>query len=131
MKIEGNIFASFGIFLVPCTVVYWHYSQDPTGTAALIMTIGLCALIGFYLLFTARRIDARPEDDSHAEIADAAGELGFYSPYSWWPLAVAATGSLIFLGGVFGWWLIFLGVPLFTVSVWGLVFEYYRGDHAH
>jgi hypothetical protein len=131
VKVEGNIFAGFGVFVVPCTWVYWHYSKDPTGTAALIMTIGLCALIAFYLLFTAKRIDARPEDDSHAEIADAAGELGFYSPYSWWPLAVAASGAFIFLGGVIGWWLVIVAVPFFAVSVWGLVFEYYRGDHAH
>ena len=32
MKIEGNIFAGFGIFVIPCTAVYWHYSKDPTGT---------------------------------------------------------------------------------------------------
>ncbi len=131
MKVEGNMFAAFAVFVVPVTVVYWYYSKDPTGTAALILTFGLCAMIGFYLLFTAKRIDLRPEDDSNAEIADSAGELGFFSPYSWWPLAVAAGGAVIFLGVAVGWWLVAMGIPLFAVAVYGFVFEYYRGEHAH
>ena len=131
MKIEGNMFAAFAVFIVPVTSVYWHYSQDPTGTTALILTFGLCFLIGFYFLFTARRIDVRPEDDSNADIADNAGELGFFSPYSWWPLAVAACGAVIFLGVAIGWWLVALGVPFFAVAVYGFVFEYYKGEHAH
>jgi hypothetical protein len=125
------MFAAFAVFIVPTTAVYWHYSQDPTGTTALIMTFGLCSMIGFYLLFTAKRIDVRPEDDSNAEIADNSGELGFFSPYSWWPLAVAGCAAVIFLGIAVGWWLVALGVPFFAVAVYGFVFEYYRGEHAH
>ena len=131
MKVEGNVFAGIGIFVAPIIFIYWHYSQDPTGTTALILTFGLCALTAFYLLFTARRIDPRPEDDRSARIEDSAGEMGFYSPYSWWPLALAGTGAMLFLGIVVGWWLVILGVPCFAVSVFGFVFEYYRGEHAH
>jgi hypothetical protein len=131
VKVEGYIFTGMGVFMVPVAPIYWHYSQDPTGTAALIMTIGLCALTAFYLLFTAHRIDQRPEDDPTALIEDAAGELGFYSPYSWWPLALALSGAVAFLGVCIGWWLFILAVPFFAVAAWGLVFEYYRGEHAH
>ena len=43
-------------------VVYWVLSEEPAGTVALAFTAGLAFLIGYYLLFTARRIDPRPED---------------------------------------------------------------------
>ncbi|HEX3614542.1 MAG TPA: cytochrome c oxidase subunit 4 [Sporichthyaceae bacterium] len=131
MKVEGNVFAGMGIFVAPVIPIYWHYSQDPTGTAALVMTFGLCSLVAFYLLFTARRIDARPEDDRNALIEDGAGEQGFYSPYSWWPLALAASGAMGFLGIVIGWWMFILAVPAFALSAFGFCFEYYRGEHAH
>lgn len=131
MKVEGYLFTGIGVFVVPVIPVYWHYSQDPTGTAALIMTFGLCALTAFYLLFTANRVGPRPEDDPTALIEDSAGDLGFYSPYSWWPLALAASAAMGFLGICIGWWMFILAVPFFAVSAYGLVFEYYRGEHAH
>ena len=131
MKIEGWLFTIIAVFLIPVTAVYWYASEDPTGTTALILTFGLCFLIAFYLLYTARRIAPRPEDDPHANIEDAAGDLGFFSPYSWWPLGVAAACALMFLGIVFGWWLFVLALPFVAVSVMGFVFEYYRGEHEH
>ena len=131
MKIEGWLFTIIAVFLIPVTAVYWYASEDPTGTTALILTFGLCFLIAFYLLYTARRIAPRPEDDPQANIEDAAGDLGFFSPYSWWPLGVAAACALMFLGIVFGWWLFILALPFVAVSVMGFVFEYYRGEHEH
>lgn len=131
MKVEGNLFAGIGVFLVPVIPIYWYYSEDWTGTTALVLTFGLCALIGFYLLFTAKRIDQRPEDDPTALIEDGAGELGFFSPHSWWPLLLAGAGAVATLGIVFGLWLFVLSVPLFAFATWGFVFEYYRGEHAH
>jgi cytochrome c oxidase subunit IV len=131
VKLEGNIFAAIAIFLVPVTIVYWYFSKDPTGTTALILTFGLSFMLAYYFLFTARRIDARPEDDVHAEIADSAGELGFFSPHSWWPLALAASCAMLTLGLIFGFWLAALALPFVGASVFGFLFEYYRGDHAH
>ena len=131
MKLEGRLFAVLGVFLLISTVIYWGFSKDPTGTSALALSAGLGALIAFYLLFTARRIDARPEDDEMAEVSDGAGELGFFSPHSWWPLAAALAGMMTFSGVVFGWWLVILAVPVVTYAVIGFVFEYYKGEHAH
>lgn len=131
MKVEGNLFAGIGIFLVPVIPVYWHYSQDWTGTTALVLTWGLCFLVGFYFIFTAKRIDLRAEDDPNARIEDSAGELGFFSPHSWWPLLLAGAGAVGFLGLVFGLWLFALAVPFFAYAVFGFVMEYYRGEHAH
>jgi heme A synthase len=128
MKFEGKMFAGIAVFLLIVTPVYWFWSKEPAGTTALALTFGLAFLIGFYLLFTARRIDPRPEDDEHAEIADGAGELGFYSPHSWMPLAVAGSAALVTLGVIFGWWLVYLTVPLLFLASIGWVFEYYRGE---
>jgi hypothetical protein len=118
VKVEGIIFAVLGVFFVIVTPIYWFLSEDPTGTSAL-------------ALLTARRIGPRPEDRKDAEIAEGAGELGFFSPHSWWPLFCALSLSVCVLGIVFGWWLFLIGAGFGIVSVLGLVFEYYRGEHAH
>ncbi len=131
MKVEGWLFAVGTFFFAIAGVVYWVFSDEPVGTVALGFTAGLSFLIGYYLLFTARRIDARPEDRTDAEIAERAGELGFYSPHSWWPLAVAFFAAMGFLGIVIGWWLFIIAAIGGGLAVIGLVFEYYRGDPAH
>jgi hypothetical protein len=131
MKVEGLLFAGGTAFFAISGVIYWSLSQEPAGTAALAFTAVLSFLIGYYLLFTGRRIDPRPEDQVDAEIADGAGELGFFSPHSWWPLAVAASAAIVFLGLVFGWWLFIAGAIFAGLAVVGLVFEYYRGEPAH
>jgi cytochrome c oxidase subunit IV len=128
MSFEGRMFAVVAVFLAPVTIVYWYLSKEPAGTTALALSTALAALIGYYLLFTARRIDPRPEDDEQADIADGAGELGFYPPHSWWPLAVAVGAALTTLGVIFGWWLVYFAVPVLLMAVIGFVFEYYRGE---
>ena len=131
MKIEGLLFFSGFIFFSISAIVYGLLSGEPAGTAALGFTAGLAFLVGFYLLFTASRIDSRPEDRQDAEIAEGAGELGFYSPHSWWPLAVGFSAAVAFAGIVFGWWLFIIGAGLGGLAIVGLVFEYYRGDPVH
>ncbi len=132
MKVEGWLFAAGFFFFALSAVIYGVLSDgEAVGTVALAFTAGLAFLVGYYLLFTARRIDRRPEDTVDAEIADGAGELGFYSPHSWWPLAVAIGAALAFLGIVFGWWLFIIGAIGGGLAVIGLVFEYYRGEPAH
>jgi hypothetical protein len=128
MKVEGYLFAFIAVFLLPTDIVYWFTSHDPTGTTAMALAVGLGALTGSYLLVTARRIDARPEDDENAEIADGAGEIGFFSPYSWAPLWCAGSAAMIFSGMVFGWWLTFLGAMFAVPAVGSMIFEYYTED---
>ncbi len=131
MKVEGRIFLGFVAFFGLATVVYWELSREVAGTTALAFTTFMSFLVGYYLIFTARRIDDRPEDDQLGEIADGAGDLGVFSPHSWMPLAVAASASVMTLGTVFGWWLAIIGLFFLILSVMGFVFEFYRGDHAH
>lgn len=131
MKIEAYVFLALTGFLAVISPVYWILSRDPTGTAALILTFFLTLMIAGYLGLIARRLDPRPEDKNLGEIAEGAGELGFFPPQSIWPLFVAVTAALVFLGPVFGWWLTIVGFGFGAVSITGLLYEFYRGDHAH
>ncbi len=131
MKVEGRIFIGFLCFMGVSTIAYWFLSHEVAGTTALAFTTFMTFLVGYYLLFTARRIDERPEDNPAADISDGAGDLGVFAPYSWMPLAVAASASVTALGTVFGWWLAIAGMFFLLLSVTGFVFEFYRGDHAH
>jgi hypothetical protein len=131
MKVEGWLFLGCGIFFGGSDVVYWYLSKDPTGTTALALAVGLAVLTGFYVLFTGRRLPTRPEDNPQADIAEGTGEIGFFSPHSWWPLFVAVGCAVAAAGLAIGWWLFLIGM-LFTVfASIGFVFEYYRGHFAH
>jgi hypothetical protein len=132
MKMETWIFGMCTAFFCLVTPAYWFIAGDPTGTSALVMTTLLAALVTFYLGFHASRMDARPEDRQDGEIADGAGELGFFPPYSWWPLWCALTAAVAVFGLAMGaWWLFIVGATFGFVAASGWVFEYYVGDHAH
>ena len=131
MKAETWTILGCGIFFALISPIYWVLTEDPTGTSALVMTTLLCVLLGFYLAVVARQIPDRPEDRSDGEIADGAGEQGFFPPYSWWPLFCALALAVCVLGIVIGWWLFIIGVGIGAVMVWGWIFEYYRGIHSH
>ena len=92
----------------------------------------LTLITGTFFRFVARRLDTRPEDYEDAEISDGAGELGFYSPHSWWPIVIALSASVTAVG-IALWlpWLIVAGVVFVLSSAAGLVFEYYTGAEKH
>ncbi|WP_328912958.1 MULTISPECIES: cytochrome c oxidase subunit 4 [unclassified Streptomyces] len=128
MKIQGKMFLGLATFMLASAIVYGFWSKEAVGTTALFLSFSLCTMIGFYLAFTARRADTGAMDRDDADVADEAGELGFFSPHSWQPLALATGGSLAFLGIVFGWWLLFFSLPVIAIGIFGWVFEYYRGE---
>lgn len=131
MKIEANIFWGLVAFNGIVAGIYGYLSEwEPVGTTALALSAGLAILVAFYLSFTGKRIGPRPEDRLDGEIHEAAGEIGFFSPHSWWPLPLAASFSIVLLGFVFGWWIVMVGVALLFLSTVGFVFEYQRGDRA-
>jgi hypothetical protein len=132
MKMEAVIFGHNSVFFTIVTPLYWYMSEDPTGTAALVMTTLLSWLITFYLGFHASKMEPRPEDRKLAEIAEGAGELGFFPPYSWWPLWCGATAATIVYAVAMGlWWLVIIGASLGVLALCGWIYEYYRGVHAH
>ncbi len=131
MKFEGSLFIGCAIFFGGADIVYWYFSKDPTGTTALALSVGLAFLTGFYLLFTGRRLPERPEDNPDGEIEQGTGELGFFSPHSWWPLFVGFSCAVAAFGLAIGWWLFLIGCLMVMFSTVGFVFEYYRGNYAH
>ena len=114
------------------TALYATGGIEWAGTTALVLTTGLTLITGTFFRFVARRLDTRPEDYEDAEIADGAGELGFFSPGSWWPLLIALSASVTAVATAL-WlpWLLAAGVVFVLASVAGLVFEYYIGPEKH
>ncbi|MFB7878935.1 MULTISPECIES: cytochrome c oxidase subunit 4 [unclassified Nocardia] len=138
MRIEARIFELLTAFFILVGIVYGFFTAQSrtgiewAGTTAIVLTAGLSLIIGTYFRFVARRIDLRPEDYEEAEIVDGAGDLGFFSPGSFWPITLAAAGSVTALGlAFFQFWLIGLGVVLVLAAAAGLVFEYYLGAEKH
>ncbi|PRH80225.1 cytochrome C oxidase subunit IV [Streptomyces solincola] len=129
MKIQGKMFLWLSFFILAMAVLYGLWSKEPVGTTALFLSFGLTVMIGFYLAFTAKRVDAMAQDNKEADVADEAGEVGFFSPHSWQPLSLAIGGGLAFLGVAIGWWLLYFSLPLILIGVFGWVFEYYRGEN--
>lgn len=62
-------------------------------------------------MFTAKRVGALPEDDLEADPEDADPDHGFFSPHSWWPLALGGSVAIIAYGWVFAAWVVALGSP--------------------
>jgi len=141
MKSEYRLFGLLTAFLFVVAAVYWFWTKGVAGTpgngsgpewigtTALILTGCLTGMITLSLWIISRRIDPRPEDRSDAEMSDGAGEVGFFSPGSYWPFGVALSGAITGLGLVY-WepWLIGLGVIAVLVTAAGFLFEYYTGS---
>ena len=133
MKTSWILFFGIGIFYAIMATIYASIGGDPAGIACLILSSALALLVAFYVWFTQKKIGAvLPEDNLDAEIADGAGELGFYSPHSWWPLAVASCTIMAGLGLIIGWWLTAIAAGLLIMSIIGFVTEYEKptaGSH--
>ena len=137
MKTEYRRFLGVSAFLFVAAVVYWLWTgttpqgSDWIGTTALTLSGLLCLMCGGYFWFVSRRIDPRPEDRLDAEIADGAGELGFFSPGSYWPFAIGLSAALmgVALAFWYSWMIIIAGVAL-LITIGGLLFEYYVGQNA-
>ncbi|WNV83536.1 cytochrome c oxidase subunit 4 [Umezawaea sp. Da 62-37] len=128
MKVEARIFDLITAFSFLVAVVYGVWSKEPVGIVALALTGGLALIVGTYFRFVSRRIEQRPEDNPDAEISDGAGELGFFSPGSYWPIGLAASAAVAGLALAF-WhiWLLVIAVVLLLIMIGGLVFEYHTG----
>ncbi|HEY1918410.1 MAG TPA: cytochrome c oxidase subunit 4 [Streptosporangiaceae bacterium] len=131
MKVEGGLFIGCAVFFAGMDIIYWYFSRETTGTVALAFAVGLAFLAGFYVLLTGRRVGLQAQEDLDAEVEDGTGEMGFFSPHSWWPLLVGMSCALAALGAAIGWWLFLIGMLAVMFTTIGFVFEYYRGEFAH
>ena len=125
MKVNWQLFSGLAVFYVLMTIIYWQVGGEPVGVGGMLLAACLAGMVGFYVWFTQKRIGTiLPEDNRSGEIADGAGELGFYSPHSWWPLPVALSACTMGLGLIIGWWLTLIGVGAIMISIIGMVTEY-------
>jgi hypothetical protein len=138
VRIEARLFLGVAVFLFGSAVVYaWgtdyasHGHVEMAGTTALVLSGGLALIVGSYFWFVARRIDLRPEDRHDAEIAEGAGELGFFSPSSYWPLGIGLSATIGGLALAFlQVWLLIIGIAGILATTGGLLFEYYTRGHS-
>ncbi len=138
MKTEARVFLGDRRVLLARRDLYGIWTDQTRVTSrspaspALILSGGLLGISGSFFWFVSRRIDARPEDRGDAEIAEAAGELGFFSPGSYWPIGIAGAATVIGAGLAFVQvWLVIVGVLAILFTVGGLLFEYYIGGRRH
>jgi hypothetical protein len=125
MKVNWQLFVSLSIFYVFMTIVYWYLGGEAVGITGMLLAACLAGMVGFYVWFTQKRIGTlMPSDNLTAEISDGAGELGFYSPHSWWPLPVALAATAMGMGLIIGWWLTLIAVTALFFGIIGWVTEY-------
>ncbi len=125
MKANWKLFSGLSAFYVLMAVIYYWVGGEEVGITGMILAACLAGMVGFYVWFTQKRIGFDiPSDDLNGEIADDAGELGFYSPHSWWPLPVAVSATGMGLGLIIGWWLTIICLGALIISILGFVTEY-------
>ena len=138
MKVEARIFELLTIFFFVVAIAYGVFTSlddkgiEWAGLTALVLGGGLLLIIGSYLRFVARRLDTRPEDYDDAEISDGSGDMGFFSPHSWWPILIAFAGGIFAIGFAL-WlpWLFIVGIAFLLIASAGMVFEYHLGAERH
>ena len=132
MKVNWRLFAFLAVFYVIMTVIYYYVGGEAVGITGMLLSACLAGMVAFYVWFTQKRIGTDiPSDNEDAEIADDAGELGFYSPHSWWPLPVAVSAVAMSLGLIIGWWLTLIALGALIISIIGMVTEYEKPISQH
>jgi hypothetical protein len=132
MKVEARIFEIVMVFFFIVGIVYAVVAREPVGIAGLFLTGGLALIIGGYFRFVSRRLEERPEDNPEAEVSDGAGDVGFFSPGSYWPITVAGAAALCGIALAFWYvWLLVIGGVALLLAVAGLVFEYHIRPAEH
>lgn len=148
MKTNSTLFWILSAFFVLADAAYIVWSlldtihgnvASPQGGAIEwvgTVAIGLCAVLSSFIAFYVGRVHASqggelPEDRLDANIDDGDAEQGFFSPWSWWPVMLAASAALVFLGLAVGVWVSFIGGAVVVTSLVGWQYEYYRGYFAH
>ncbi|GAA3609394.1 cytochrome c oxidase subunit 4 [Agrococcus terreus] len=136
MRANILLLAIIATFFFASSAVYtlWHMvSYDGevewTGTIGMALTGILSVLIGFYLwLLYRNQAGELPEDRLDAEIDDADPEMGHFSPWSWWPIALGAALAMMFVSLAGPTFLIPIAAALTLIMLVGWVYEYYRGN---
>ena len=132
MKTESRIFEILTVFFFVVAIIYLVIAQEPAGTAALFLTGGLSLIVGTYFRFVSRRLELRPEDNPGAEVSDGAGDVGFFSPGSYWPFGLALSVALVAISMAYMYfWALTISGVILLISIGGLIFEYHIRPSEH
>ncbi len=141
MKANYVLFWVVAVFCYIAAAVYTYWAvidEYSVGTVEWVGTVGLvlCGVLASLIAFYVQRVykaqgGELPEDRLDASIDDGEAEQGFFSPWSWWPVMLAAGAALAFLGLAVGVWIAAIGGAVVLVSLVGWVYEYHRGYFGH
>ena len=134
LRVETWIFIGLTGFFAIAAVIYAVLAPtEPAGIVALSLTAGLTLIIGTFLLFVSRRLEEpRPEDNDEAEVSDGAGDVGFFSPGSYWPFGIALSAAVTAVASAYLLvWLMTIGIGFLMFAAAGLIFEYHRRPAHH
>ena len=132
MKTESRIFELLTCFFFLVAIVYVLIAREPAGSAGLFLVGGLSLIVGTYFRFVSRRLELRPEDNPGAEVSDGAGDVGFFSPGSYWPFGLAGAVALLGISLAFMYfWAVTISGVILLIAVGGLVFEYHVHPSDH
>jgi Cytochrome c oxidase subunit IV. len=143
VKTNINLWWILGGFFLLCAGVYtgwnivehsdrpWYNAIEWVGTVALLFTVFMAIMIGFYVDRVYRAQGGElPEDSLTADIDDGDPEIGEFSPWSWWPLLLAFSAALGILALAVAQFLFPVSLGVFLIAIVGWVYEYYRGYFA-
>jgi len=137
MKTNIAVLWVLAIYFFVLTAVYTTWSLidaaevEWIGSIAIGLSGVLALLIAYYLQVQLKNQGGvLPEDRLEADIDDGDPEIGFYSPWSWWPVMVAAGAAIAFLGLAVGFWVSLYAIPVVLIALIGWSYEYYRGYFA-
>jgi hypothetical protein len=134
MHVETWIFLWLTLFFAIAAVIDGLLAPpEPVGIVALTLTAGLTLIIGTFLRFVSRRLEEpRPEDNDDAEVSDGAGDIGFFSPGSYFPFFLAACVAVLAVATAYLLvWLMVIAVGFLLFVVCGFIFEYHRRPAHH
>jgi len=110
----------------------WYHNIEWVGSLGIFLSGILAAFISFYVGRVHKGQGGElPEDRAEALIDDGDAEQGFFSPWSWWPVMLAGSAALVFIGVAVGFWIAFIGGAVLVISLVGWQYEYYRGYFSH
>lgn len=155
MKVNATVFWVLAAFFAVVAAVYaaWSWTTAASQLAdvaqrpgivgmaagpewAGTLTLGLCSILWVLLAYYVGKSyksqgGELAEDRLDANIDDGDPELGHFSPWSWWPIFLAASICLALMGFAVGIWITFIGVAVTGIALVGWVYEYYRGNFGH
>jgi len=141
MRTNANLMWILGVFFLLAAAAYtvwvgitveWDLNHfEWVGTVAMTLSAILAFFLAFYLGKVHKAQGGElPQDTLTADIDDDDPELGHFSPWSWWPLALGFGLAVVFLGLAVGPWVSFIGGPIALIAIIGWNYEYYRNNFA-